>query len=141
MQSGPGIPATTPESGLEPTATEPAAAETGLGTPGPETGLDAPGAATGLDAPGAPGVGAMTGRPGRGVIEENDDLYEDYDSLYGGYGDYDYVEQGYLPNPSFGYGPRYRGYYTDDWYGDAAAFDDWYDSAPGGAGDALSPAP
>ena len=71
--------------------------------------------------------GARRPAYGPGIVE-HDELYEDYDSLYGGYGDARYVEPGYRPRPNYGVGPRLRNYYSDDWFDDGADFDDWYDS-------------
>ena len=57
-----------------------------------------------------------------------DDLYEDYDTLLGGYGNSEYVnEGGGRDRPNFGAGPRYRGYYSEDWLDDQVDFNDWYD--------------
>ncbi|QDV32236.1 hypothetical protein [Tautonia plasticadhaerens] len=110
-----------------------------LGTPaaGPTTGLGAgtvPAAAGGTPATSSPGLGGRAAGPGAAAIdaplqiEESDELYEDYDSLYGGYGDYEYVEEGSdRYQPLRGIGPRYRNYYSEDWFDDGADFDDWYD--------------
>lgn len=96
--------------GLGTGATPPAVGDAPA-TPAPARGLDA----AAIDAP--------------RQIEESDELYEDYDSLYGGYGDYEYVEEGSdRYRPLRGIGPRYRNYYSEDWFDDGADFDDWYDS-------------
>ncbi|WP_152052716.1 hypothetical protein [Tautonia marina] len=51
-------------------------------------------------------------------------------AIFSRLGRYNFVEQGALPSPTYGLGPRYRGYYTADWYSDSAEFDDWYDTSP-----------
>ena len=78
-------------------------------------------------APVADGAGAVPAGPSR-AIEEHDELFEDYDSLYGGYGDTEYVERGYRPRANYGVGPRLRNYYSEGWFDDGADFDDWYDN-------------
>ncbi|MEW4566781.1 hypothetical protein AB1L88_02850 [Tautonia sp. JC769] len=65
----------------------------------------------------------------RGTVPRSGRIDRD-SAIYSRLGRYNFVEQGALPSPSYGIGPRYRGYYTSDWYSDSAAFDDWYDNAP-----------
>jgi hypothetical protein len=115
------------------------AAGLGLGQTEAPTDLDAP--LTGTATAGRPPAPAIDGGVSRAAgpgataidaprqIEESDELYEDYDSLYGGYGDYQYVEEGSdRYQPMRGLGPRYRNFYSEDWFDDGADFDDWYDS-------------
>ena len=88
----------------------------------------------------AAGVGASgLGRTG-GVIGETDDLYEDYDSLMGQYGENESAEAVGRARPNYGVGPRLRTYYTEGWYGDNDAFNDWYDGKAPEAAPATTPA-
>jgi hypothetical protein len=88
-------------------------------------------AGTGLGTAGEVGVSGPQGTvPRSGRIDRDS-------AIYSRLGRYNFVEHGALASPTYGLGPRYRGYYTSDWYSDSAEFDDWYDnaSAPGTAGD------
>ena len=80
----------------------------------------------------AAGVGAADLGPSgidrtEGAIGETDDLYEDYDSLMGQYDEDDSAGPIGRSRSNYGAGPRLRTYYTEGWYGEDDAFNDWYD--------------